>query len=176
AGVAGEYAGQKLGGNYSQQFQQAAASLVQYVGMGFTRKDEAQADEYGFKFYCQAGWPPEHFGDFFQIMINAGYDKTPAELSDHPTLASRVQAAKKASQEFYAQHSNSDPFLNPELANPQQFAQYKQLAVVAAQHTPDDQSLQQAQKLLNALPADLVQGPSQEQVQARNEILKLMGK
>src|SRR5438445_136214 len=76
-----------------------SATLAQtgggFLNMGFTREDEAQADEYGFKFYTRAGWPPEHFGDFFKEMIAAGYDKTPAIASDHPTLASRVEAAEK---------------------------------------------------------------------------------
>src|SRR4051794_28883205 len=67
----------------------------QFLNMGFTRHDEDQADEWGFYFYTHAGWDPNRFGDFFQHMIDKGYDKTPALLSDHPTLASRVEASKK---------------------------------------------------------------------------------
>src|SRR5262249_37872421 len=67
----------------------------QFLNMGFTRGDEAEADKMGFDFYTHAGWDPNQFGAFFQDMIDAGYDKTPAIASDHPTLASRVEAAKK---------------------------------------------------------------------------------
>jgi predicted Zn-dependent protease len=117
--------------------------------MGFTRQDEAQADEYGFKFYTRAGWPPEHFGDFFQEMINAGYDKTPAYASDHPTLASRVQAANKRVAALKPQDRQQT---QPNVATPEQFAQYKQVAVQSAKGLPDDQKVLQAKNLLQALP------------------------
>ena len=57
--------------------------------MGYTRGDEAQADELGFAFYTRAGWDPNHFADFFQQMIDLGYDKTPEVF--------RVDLAKRTS-------------------------------------------------------------------------------
>jgi predicted Zn-dependent protease len=63
--------------------------------MGYTREDEAEADELGFNFYVRAGWDPNHFADFFQQLIDKGLDSESDTMSDHPTLKSRVEAAKK---------------------------------------------------------------------------------
>jgi predicted Zn-dependent protease len=38
----------------------------QFVGMSYTRGDEAEADKLGFAFYTHAGWDPNKFGDFFR--------------------------------------------------------------------------------------------------------------
>ena len=70
--------------------------------MGFTRGDEAEADAVGFHFYYHAGWDPTQFDHFFKTMIALGYDKTPAIQSDHPTLASRVEASEKRIKELPA--------------------------------------------------------------------------
>jgi len=87
AAGAAQYAGGTSGSSsYTQYAATAAQAGGAFVNNGFTRQDEAQADEYGFKFYTRAGWPPDHFADFFKDMIAAGYDKTPGILSDHPTL------------------------------------------------------------------------------------------
>lgn len=142
--------GQEHGSQYSQLAASAAQKGGGFIDMGFTREDEAQADEYGFKFYTRAGWPPEHFADFFKDMIAAGYDKTPAIASDHPTLASRVQAADKRVQQLNPQRVAQ--WRQPEIASQQQFDQYKQLAVASSQGMPNDQQVLQAKNLLQALP------------------------
>ena len=151
AGGAANYAG---GGNGSSPYAKYATALAQTGGTllsnGFSRKDEAQADEYGFQFYTRAGWPPEHFGDFFKAMIAAGYDKTPAIESDHPTLASRVQAAD-------ARVAKLDPqrvaqLRQPDIATQQQFDQNKQQAIAASAGMPNDQQALAAKNLLQALP------------------------
>ena len=77
---------------YATGFAGAALAASQFVGMGYTRSDEREADAMGFDFYVRAGWDPAHFADFFKQMIEKGYDKTPEMMSDHPTLASRVEA------------------------------------------------------------------------------------
>jgi predicted Zn-dependent protease len=66
----------------------------QFIGMGYTRKDEAQADELGFDFYSRAGWDPYRFGDFFQHMIDKGYDKTP-EMERPPQPGQRVNRKQR---------------------------------------------------------------------------------
>ncbi len=76
---------------YAAGFAGAAMAAGQFVGMGYTRNDEREADDMGFDFYVRAGWDPAHFADFFKQMIEKGYDKTPEMMSDHPSLASRVQ-------------------------------------------------------------------------------------
>src|SRR4051794_14134528 len=81
-GVAAGAAGYLLGGKESgQQYAGTAAgaatALAQVGGKYYTRGDEAEADHLGFNFYTRAGWDPNRFGDFFQHMIDLGYDKGP---------------------------------------------------------------------------------------------------
>jgi predicted Zn-dependent protease len=136
---------------------------------GFSREDEAQADEYGFKFYTRAGWAPEHFGDFFKDMIAAGYDTTPAILSNHPTLASRAALADERAKKL----KPGDYQPQPAIASPQQFAQYKQAALQGSQGMPDDQKVLAAKNVLQALPRSCwLPYPPDDQKQARDQILK----
>jgi predicted Zn-dependent protease len=148
-------AGYAYGGSANgSQDAKAAMSLAQQGGgfleMGFTRGDEAQADEYGFLFYTKAGWPPEHFADFFKDMIAAGYDTKSAITSDHPTLASRVEAANKRVAALDRDKVNA--LRQPDIATQQQFDQNKHSAIAASKGMPDDQHVLQAKNLLQALP------------------------
>src|SRR2546421_12319976 len=94
AGGAGYLAGgSQNGAAYASTAAGGAAAVGGFFNMGFTRDDEAQADETGFHFYYLSGWDPRHFGDFFQVMVDKGYDKTPEMMSDHPSLANRVKKA-----------------------------------------------------------------------------------
>lgn len=153
AGVAGA-AGYVVGGSdngaaYAQAGASAGQMAAQFVNMGFTRGDEAQADEVGFRFYTIAGWDPTHFGDFFQHMIDAGYDKTPAMESDHPTLKSRVEATNKR---IAAMGSRVKAKVTSDIATGAQFTHYQQLAVVTGKSAPTDQQALQAKQMLQALP------------------------
>ncbi len=150
AGAAGYVAGgSDNGAAYAKGGASAGAMAAQFVNMGFTRGDEAQADELGFHFYVIAGWDPTHFGDFFKHMIAAGYDKTPAIESDHPTLASRVKATD---QRVAALGANATAHVIANIATPDQFRQYQQLAVTSGKSIPDDQTALKAKQMLQALP------------------------
>lgn len=141
--------GAENGAAYAKSAAGMAAQVAQYKNMGFTRDDEAQADEDGFEFYWRGGWDPKQFATFFTRMIQLGYDKTPAEQSDHPTLASRVEAAKRA----VASHGKKiDQYRQPDFATVAQFAHYKDLGRQAAQNMPDDQQALQSKQMLQALP------------------------
>jgi predicted Zn-dependent protease len=150
AGAAGYVAGgSDNGAAFAKSGASAGAMAAQFVIMGFTRGDEAQADELGFHFYCIAGWDPAHFGNFFKHMIAAGYDKTPAIESDYPTLASRVKATDARVATL---GPNAGTRIVPNIATPEQFRQYQQLAVVTRKSIPDDQTALQAKQMLQALP------------------------
>lgn len=171
AGAGYAYGGQQNGAQYAKSAMAAAQTGGGFIDMGYSREDEAQADEYGFKFYVRAGWPPEHFADFFRDMIAAGYDKTPAIASDHPTLASRVQAAEKRVQELNPQ--KVEQYRRPEIASQQQFEQYKRIAIQASQGMPDDQKVLQAKNLLQALPRSCwVPYDPEDQKQAQQRIIE----
>lgn len=125
----------------------------QFINMGFTRHDENEADQWGFYFYTHAGWDPNHFADFFQHMIDKGYDKTPGMLSDHPTLASRVDATKKRVQDL---PSDASKWRHPPIADASKFRELQQRAASLGKKLPDDKSLQNSQQLAQALPRSCV--------------------
>ena len=136
--------------------------------MGFTRKDEAQADEFGFYFYTHAGWHPEHFGDFFQHMIDAGYDKTPGYMSDHPTLKSRVEEANARVKKL---PPDAKDWSKPPIADASEFKQLQTRAAKLSKSLPDDTSLKNSQQLLQALPRSCVAPVDpQDAVAARQRI------
>jgi len=166
---AGGYAlgGKESGAEYGAAFASAVGAAGQFIGLGFTRKDEAQADELGFNFFAHAGWDPKKFAEFFQQMIEMGYDKTPAALSDHPSLASRVDAAKQRVAKLppEAQHWRKAP-----VADPAEFKQLQARAAKVSKTMPNDQSLQGAQKLLAAFSNCMLPDDQPEQKEARQEI------
>lgn len=147
-------------------FASAAAVAGQFVGMGFTRGDEAEADKWGFIFYTHAGWDPNHFGDFFQHMIDKGYDKTPEMMSDHPSLASRVQVAKQSAAALPA---NARNWKQPPVADAAAFAALQQRATALAKSLPADKSLQSAKLLLASFPSCVspTETPTQKNAQSQ---------
>lgn len=149
----------------------ATLALGSFANMGFTRGDEAEADKYGFEFYTRAGWDPEHFGDFFQAMIDKGYDKTPGILSDHPTLASRVDKARERAADLPPDAADwrRDP-----VASPSRFKELQNRAVKLGKSVPSDSSLEGAKELLAALPRSCVSPlpEFEDQRQAQEDILR----
>jgi predicted Zn-dependent protease len=174
AAVAGAGIGYAVGGKDNRAEGAAIGGTLGLVGgqfleMGYTRADEAQADELGFMFYTRAGWDPAHFGDFFQRMIDLGYDKTPEYMSDHPTLASRVAAAKKRVSEL---PPGASKWREPPIANAAQFAALKQRAIEVGKQMPTDEQLENAQTLLSAVPSCLLPVDQPDQKAAREKIKK----
>ncbi len=147
-----------------------SAAVAQFAGLSFTRGDEAEADKWGFDFYSRAGWDPNHFGDFFQKMIDKGFDTTPAMQSDHPTLKSRVENAKKELAVW--QKENGDKYLGTPIATDQQFAQLKAKAATISASMPDDSGTQTAQKLLASFSSCVAPVDQPEQTRAKAELLK----
>ena len=145
---------------YAAGFAGAAAAAGNFIGMGFTRTDEDEADKDGFQFYVRAGWDPKHFPDFFQQMIDKGYDKTPAMLSDHPTLKSRVATVNKYVSELPPQ---SATWRKPPVARPARFKALQERAAQIARSLPPDKSLNGAKLLLASFPSCV--SPTQTQTQ-----------
>ncbi len=169
AGAGYLYGGSQNGAGYADTAQKGAASLAQFAGLSFTRGDEAQADEWGFKFYSHAGWDPEHFGDFFQKMIDAGYDTTPGYKSDHPTLKSRVAAAKQNAAAWAKQYP-TDPFRQPPIADAARFAEFKRQAAAVSASSPDDSQTKKAQQLLASFSSCVAPVDQPEQAAAKKQL------
>ena len=151
---------------------QGAGAAAQFLNTGYTRGDEDEADKYGFSFYIRAGWDPAHFADFFQRMIEMGYDKTPEFASDHPKLSLRVEKTEARIKQIDPNQEQGRR--KADIATPQQLQQYQQRAVAAAKHTPDDKSLQAAQLMLAAFPSCVAPADSQpEQQRAKRTLLDM---
>jgi predicted Zn-dependent protease len=173
AGAAGALAGGKEHATeYGSAAGGAALAAGQLVGTNFTRGDEAQADEYGFYFYTHAGWDPQLFGRFFQLMIDKGYDKGVSYLSDHPSLASRVKAAKERASKL---GRDADRWARPPVASAAKFRDLQDRAARLSKTLPDDTSLAKTQTLLDALPRSCLTPAIQEdQVQAQKRLQRDM--
>lgn len=166
--------GYAIGGKkHGLEYGAAAASLgyvgLNFLGMGFTRDDEAEADKLGFDFYTHAGWDPKHFGDFFQQLIDKGLDTTPEMMSDHPSLKSRVAAANERAAKL---SPDAAKLRKPPVADASKFAAMKQRAEVVAKTMPNDESLQTAQTLLAAVSSCVSPTDQPDQVAAREKIKK----
>ncbi|HEV2295861.1 MAG TPA: M48 family metalloprotease [Tepidisphaeraceae bacterium] len=150
AGAAGYAAGgDEKGREYAGMGAGAAALIGQFVGMGFGRKDEHEADKLGFAFYSRAGWDPSKFGDFFQRMIDMGQNQGPEMLSGHPSLESRVEAARERAG---ALPPEAKEWRRPPVASPERFEELQARSVEIGKSMPSDASLENAQELLSALP------------------------
>jgi predicted Zn-dependent protease len=169
AGGAGYVAGGKeKGAEYASAAGGGALALGQLAGTQFTRGDEAEADKWGFYFYTHAGWDPQRFGHFFQLMIDKGYDKGVSYLSDHPSLSSRVEAANKRAQEL---GRDADRYRRPPVADAGRFRDLQRRAASVGRNMPDDQSLAKAQKLLAAFPRScLTPAVQADQIQAKEQL------
>ena len=169
AGAGYLYGGQANGASDADAAKKGAASVAQFAGLSFTRGDEAQADEWGFKFYAHAGWDPDHFKDFFQRMIDAGYETKNGYTSDHPTLKSRVAAATKNAAAWHQAHPG-DALRQPPIADAARFAQIKQQAVAICAAQPDDSQTKKAQQLLASFSSCVAPVDQPEQAAAKKDL------
>lgn len=171
AGGAGYlYGGKEKGTEYAGLAATGVMAAGQFVGMSYTRGDEAQADELGFEFYARAGWDPNRFGDFFKHMIDMGYDQGSEMLSDHPSLKSRAELADQRARQLSpeAQRWRREP-----VASAAKFKQLQAHAQQIAKTMPDDSSLEQSQQLLAAMPRScLTPAIHEDQKKAEQAILK----
>lgn len=149
----------------------AGAAFIggQFIGMGFTRDDEDEADKIGFAFYARAGWDPNRFAGFFQTLIDKGLDNTPEAMSDHPKLSNRVAAAKRRTSQLPATASQ---WRKPPIADEARFRQLQARAVQVGRTMPNDKTLAQAQLLLAAFPSCVSPTEQPDQKQAQRSIIR----
>ncbi|HEY0010234.1 MAG TPA: M48 family metalloprotease [Tepidisphaeraceae bacterium] len=143
----------------------------QFLGLGFTRSDENEADEMGFDFYVRAGWDPEQFSGFFQTMIDKGHDKTPEIASSHPKLSERVKNAERRAAEL---PDNAKQLRRDNIASGARFEKLQDRAKKLAKDLPADKSLEAAQLMLAAFPSCVAPEPLPEQKEAQQKILNSM--
>ena len=145
-----------------------AAELTIFASDIFATRD-FYADKLGFTFYARAGWDPDRFGDFFQTMIDKGLDTTPEMLSDHPTLASRVAAAKKWAAEL---PENSRKWRQAPIADAAALKKLQARAAEIAKSMPEDKTMEGAKQLLAAFPNCITPVDQPGQADARASVLR----
>lgn len=171
AGGAGYlYGGKEKGGEYAGMAAGAAMLAGNFLGMSYTRNDEAEADALGFDFYVKAGWDPNKFDDFFQHMIDMGYDKGNEMLSDHPSLSSRAELARKRAAELGPE---ARKWRKAPVATAAEFQRLQARSVAVGKNMPTDQSLAQTQELLAAMPRScLTPAIHEDQKQAEIAVMR----
>ncbi|MBC7785807.1 MAG: M48 family metalloprotease [Burkholderiales bacterium] len=140
----------------------------QFLGMGFTRNDEDEADRVGFVFYTRSGWDPGKFDGFFRTMIEKGHDKTPEAISDHPKLATRVANTERRIKEL---PPSASQWRRPNTAGPQRFAELQSRAKAYQKKVPKDKSLEAAQLMLAAFPSCVAPTDLPEQKSAQKKVV-----
>ena len=168
AGAGYLYGGDEKGGQYAALGATAGMAGGQFVNMGFTRKDEDEADKLGFDFYTRGGWDPDKFDDFFQQMIDKGLDTTPELVSEHPSLKNRVAATKERAAKLPA---TAQAWRRPPVASPEQFRALQARAAELGKTLPSDTTLSGSQELLAALPRSCVAPmPQPDEIKAREDL------
>ena len=149
-------------------FAGAAGAVGQFIGMGYGREDEREADHLGFRFYTQAGYDPKQFSGFFKSMIKQGHDSTPEMMSTHPSLESRVVEIDKW---VAALPGNTDGLRKPPVADDAHFRDLQARAKTVVNAMPKDATSKQASLLASAIPNHMlpVQEPQQQRAQFRLE-------
>jgi len=166
-GAAGYAAGGEKHGEEYMTYGLALGMIAgNFLALGFTRDDEAEADRWGFEFYARAGWDPARFGDFFQSLIDQGYDSESDTLSDHPTLRSRVQAAQAQAAKLPPQALQ---WRQEPVASKSRFAAMKARAA-AFTKAADGAAKAKAQLLLRAVPSCLLPSDTSAQKDAQAQL------
>ena len=81
-------------GRTSKDQQQIAGLFLGLQSLKFSRSDESQADEYGFRYLTQAGYNPDAMATFFEKMGKKTGGGGPEFLRSHPVTSKRVEAAR----------------------------------------------------------------------------------
>lgn len=145
----------------------------QFLGLGFTRDDEDEADKLGFQFYARAGYDPAKFADFFRLMIEKGYDTTPEVASSHPKLSNRVKNAERRAKEL---PPTASQWRQPNVAGGKRFSELQQRAAAFAKKMPKDKTLEAAQLMLAAFPSCVAPEDLPNQKKAQRELTQTIEK
>lgn len=139
----------------------------QFLGLGFTRDDEDEADALGFEFYVRAGYDPAKFADFFRLMIEKGYDTQPEIASSHPKLSNRVKRAEARAKKL---PPTAKQWRQPNVVGPKRFGELQARAISFAKKMPKDKTLEAAQLMLAAFPSCVAPEDLPDQKKAQQKL------
>ncbi len=176
--VAAGVGGYALGGDNKQELALAlgggAMVAGQFVGMSFGRKDENEADKFGFRFYVRAGWDPDRFGDFFQQMIDKGFDKGSEMTSSHPKLSDRVANSRRRAAEWKQANPRWESMRQPNTLGARRFRELQDRALSVGKNLPDDTSLKAALLMFDSFPSCVAPTDQPSQTQARGQLGQIL--
>lgn len=99
---------QILLGKSGQLAQAATGILLQLDQLKFSRNDESQADEVGFKYLTEAGYDPDSMATFFRKMGAKTGGGGPEWLQSHPVTSNRVKAAEARANQYEQSHGGGN--------------------------------------------------------------------
>jgi len=73
--------------------------------LSYSRGDESESDEVGFRYYTDAGYDPDAMASFFRKMAAKSGGGGPEWLSSHPLTRNRIERAEQRAQEYKRGHA-----------------------------------------------------------------------
>jgi predicted Zn-dependent protease len=163
--------GKEHGEEYGTTALLSAQTVGQFLNLGYTRDDESEADDYGFRFYTRAGWDPARFGDFFQQLIDKGFETKSEMTSDHPSLSSRVAAAKQRAAKLPPEAKS---WRRPPIADGRAFVALQDRARQIGASMKSSEQLATAQTLLSAVPSCVTPEDQADQRNAQQRLARAL--
>jgi predicted Zn-dependent protease len=87
-------------GRASQLAQIAAGLALQIQQLKYSRGDEAQSDEAGFRYLVSTGYDPDAMASMFRKLKEKGGSGGPEFLQSHPLPDSRIRAAEQRAEAY----------------------------------------------------------------------------
>lgn len=87
-------------GRSSNIVQTLASIGLQLDQLRFSRDDESQSDEVGFKYLVEAGYDPNAMASFFRRMAEKSKSGGPEWLRSHPLTSKRVEQAEQRARAY----------------------------------------------------------------------------
>jgi len=91
-------------GNLAQLAANIALTLDQ---LKYSRSDESQSDDVGFRYLTQAGYDPDAMASFFRKMAKKGGRGGPEWLSSHPVTSKRIEAAERRAAAYKSRRTRA---------------------------------------------------------------------
>ncbi len=96
-------------GKSSDLAKAATGIVLQLDQLRFSRGDETEADENGFRYLTKAGYNPESMASFFRKMGAKTGNGGIALLQSHPLTSKRIEAAERRAKAYEAAQANAIP-------------------------------------------------------------------
>lgn len=75
--------------------------------LNYSRSDESESDEVGFRYFTQAGYDPDAMASFFRKMAAKSRSGGPEWLSSHPLNRSRIERAEQRASQYKQERAAS---------------------------------------------------------------------